>query len=125
MVNGMTGNPSVERHIVSTEHRKLIIAKVNSADLDAVAKIFAESDATELPYKLGVRRRTLFRFHDLYMHLVESSGDIEPKIMKDVANDPLYRDVSDRLKPFVQAYDPAARSPKDAFAEEFYVWEAK
>lgn len=109
---------------MSTEHRQLIIARINTEDLDAVAKIFAESDATDLPYRVGVRRRTLFRFHDLYMHLAEAGEDLGPRIAQ-VADDPLFRDVSDKLKPYVQAYDPAARSPKDAFAQPFYVWEAQ
>lgn len=37
---------------------------------------------------------------------------------------PEFRDVSERLAAYVQAYDPQTwREPKDAMAREFYRWE--
>ena len=109
---------------MSEQSRKLIVARMQNDDLDSIAHIFAESDATELPHLVGVKRRTLFRFHDLYMHLVESDADVSPNLEK-AQQHPLYTDISDRLRPFMAPYHPSWRSPKDAFAQEFYVWEAK
>lgn len=103
-------------------HRKLIVARIDPDDIGEIAKIFAESDASGLPEKIGVTRRGLFRFHDLYMHLVESDDDVSGRLAE-AGDDPRYREVSDRLRPFMTPYDPSWRSPKDAFAEEFYVWE--
>src|ERR1043166_5420978 len=54
------------------ENRILIVARMAEADRDAVAQVFAESDATALPMMMGARRRTLFSYHGLYLHLVEA-----------------------------------------------------
>ena len=102
--------------------RKLIVARFDPGDADAVARIFAESDASGLPEKIGVTRRGLFRYHDLYLHLVESDGAIDEPLA-DAGEDPRFQEVSARLRPYMTPYDPSWRSPKDAFAEEFYVWE--
>ena len=59
-------------------------------ETEAVARIFADSDASELPRMIGVSRRMLFRFHDLYFHLVEADKDISPNLDK-ARSDPLYR----------------------------------
>lgn len=56
--------------------RTLIVARMHSGDAPAVAQIFGESDAGELPHMLGVRRRDLFHFHGLYVHLVEARDDL-------------------------------------------------
>jgi cyclase len=109
---------------VAEEHRKLIVARIETEDLDAVARLWAESDASELPHLVGVRRRSLFRLRDLYLHLIESDHDITPDLGK-VKDNPLYQDISERMKPFVRAYHPSFRTPKDTFAEEFYRWESQ
>ncbi|MFD9908750.1 TcmI family type II polyketide cyclase [Streptomyces sp. NPDC059063] len=101
--------------------RTLIVARMDPADASAVAQIFAESDASELPHLIGARRRTLFRFHDLYFHLVESDADIKPDLYKARAH-PLYQDIHDKLAQYMRPYDPAWAEPKDAMAEPFYVW---
>lgn len=103
-------------------HRTLIVARMEPDQAPAIAKIFAESDATELPHMIGVSRRTLFRFHDLYFHLVEADEDITPNLYK-ARSHPLYDDINRRLANHVRPYDPNWREPKDAMAEPFYVWE--
>ncbi|TYB60586.1 TcmI family type II polyketide cyclase [Nonomuraea sp. PA05] len=102
--------------------RTLIVARMDPGHIDKVASIFAESDATELPDLVGVTRRTLFRFHDLYFHLAEAETDV-PSRVDDVRQHPLFRDVSDRLAPYVLPYDPSWRGPRDAMATPFYEWE--
>jgi len=88
-----------------------------------IAEVFAESDRGELPHLVGVARRSLFQFDDVYMHLVEAERDPGPAIAK-VAGHPAFRDISQRLSAYVSAYDPATwRSPKDAMAHCFYRWE--
>ena len=62
-------------------HRTLIVARMNLADAEGVAKVFADSDSTDLPHMVGVSRRTLFAFHDLYFHLVEADHDIGEAIV--------------------------------------------
>jgi putative monooxygenase len=105
-------------------HRTLIVARMAPAEADEVARIFADSDATELPYLIGISRRTLFRFHDLYLHLVEADQDITPSLYQ-ARSHSLYADISQQLSRHVRPYNPNWREPKDAMAIPFYVWEAE
>lgn len=104
-------------------HRTLIVARMEPGEAGEVAKIFADSDATDLPKLVGVSRRTLFRFHDLYFHLVEADDDISPNLYK-ARSHPLYGEINERLSHHIRPYDPNWQEPKDAMASPFYVWEA-
>jgi cyclase len=104
-------------------HRTLIVARMAPAHAGAVAGIFAESDASALPGLVGVTRRTLFRFHDLYFHLAEADDDIRPNLDRARAH-PLFADVNTKLAEHIRPYDPAWREPADAMAETFYSWQA-
>ncbi|WP_066941468.1 TcmI family type II polyketide cyclase [Microtetraspora fusca] len=104
-------------------HRTLIVARMRPSDADAVAEIFAESDATELPRMVGVSRRTLYRFHNLYFHLVEADDDIRDRLYR-ARDTELYRDINTKLARHISPYDPAWQEPKDAMATPFYQWQA-
>lgn len=102
-------------------HRTLIVAKLRTGEPGEIAEAFGESDSTDLPRMIGVSRRTLFTFHDLYFHLVEADEDISPSLYQ-ARNHPLYRNLSSRLAELVAPYDPQWKEPKDAMAQPFYVW---
>jgi cyclase len=104
-------------------HRTLIVARMDPAEADGVARIFADSDATDLPQLIGVTRRTLFRFHDLYFHLVEAGDDITGNLYR-ARGHALYQEINERLSRHIRPYDPNWREPTDAMATPFYVWEA-
>ncbi|MCM2577387.1 TcmI family type II polyketide cyclase [Streptomyces meridianus] len=105
-------------------HRALIVARMKPGSARDIARIFAESDRGELPRMVGVTGRSLFQFGDVYLHLIEADRAPGPAVAK-VADHPEFRDVSDRLSSFVEAYDPDTwAGPKDAMAHEFYRWEA-
>jgi len=105
-------------------HRTLIVARIKPNCEEQVAAIFAESDATELPGLVGARHRSLFVLDDIYVHLVETDHSFDGAV-ENVREHPLFRDISKRLEPFIQPYNPATwRSPKDATAREFYSWDA-
>jgi cyclase len=104
-------------------HRTLIVARMQPDNAPAVAEAFAESDGTELPHMIGVARRTLFRFHELYFHLVEADEDIAPALYRSRAH-PLYQTLNQTLARLVSPYDPNWKEPKDAMAEPFYTWRA-
>jgi cyclase len=104
-------------------HRTLIVARMNPDDAGAIADIFTESDATELPKMIGVSRRTLFQFHDLYFHLAEAESDISADLYQ-ARSHPLYQDINTKLGKYVSPYDPGWREPKDAMATPFYSWNA-
>jgi cyclase len=94
---------------------------MNPADKDAVAEVWAESDATDLPYQIGVSRRTLFRFHGLYFQLVEAEQDISENLYR-ARSTPLYQDIHNKLAKYMTPYDPNWQEPKDAMAVPFYTW---
>src|ERR1700722_10462625 len=105
--------------------RTLIVARMRSGSEQDIASVFADSDATELPRRIGVHSRTLFRFHDLYMHLIEAEQPLNSAV-DDTREDPLFREVSKNLSPFVSAYDPDTwRVPSDAMATAFYHWRSQ
>ncbi|MFJ8436188.1 TcmI family type II polyketide cyclase [Kitasatospora sp. NPDC094019] len=102
----------------------LIVARMSPGDAGRVSDIWAESDATELPHLIGVHHRRLFRFHDLYFQLIGAEDGLAERVEAARAH-PLFRDVNERLKPFIGAYDPTTwRGPRDAMAQEFYTWNA-
>ncbi len=104
-------------------HQVLIVARMKPGSGPDIARVFEESDRGELPHLIGVTRRSLFQFNDVYMHLVEADQDPRPTIAK-VAGHPEFRGISERLSPYVSAYDPATwRTPEDAMAKCFYRWE--
>ncbi|MCF3174873.1 TcmI family type II polyketide cyclase [Streptomyces sioyaensis] len=105
-------------------HRTLIVARLKTDDPARIADVFGASDATELPHMVGVSRRTLFTFHDLYFHLVEADEDIGPNLYR-ARSHPLYSDINTRLAALVSPYDPGWKEPKDAMASPFYVWTAE
>ena len=102
-------------------HQTMIIARMKPADADDVAAVFGRYDATSMPHEIGVRNRSLYTFHDIYVHLIDF--DRPPaEAMRIAQSLPAFRAVSEDLKPYIEAYDPNWRSPQDAMARRFYHW---
>ncbi|WP_277681077.1 TcmI family type II polyketide cyclase [Saccharomonospora azurea] len=102
--------------------RTLIVARMAESDKDAVAALFAASDAGPLPHRVGVCARTLFHYHGLYFHLIESDEQVDDRIDA-VRDDRDFRELSAALDEYISAYDPDTwRSPTDAMATAFYHW---
>ena len=105
-------------------HNTLIVARIDDASRAAVAHLFTEFDATDMPHIMGTRSRQLFTYRGLYFHLQSFDADDGAERIEKARTDPRFVRISDDLKPFVQAYDPATwRSPADAMATPFYRWE--
>jgi cyclase len=90
---------------------------------DAVAELFARSDAGELPMLAGVRRRTLLTFHDLYFHLIEADAPVRDRVAR-LRDHPEFRDIDRRLAEYISPYHHSWREPADAMAVPFYSWSA-
>ncbi|WP_026361230.1 TcmI family type II polyketide cyclase [Amycolatopsis nigrescens] len=104
-------------------HSTLIVARMNPASSNAVARIFQEFDNTEMPDRMGTRRRQLFTYRGLYFHLQDFETTDGGAAIEKAKDHPLFRQVSAELKPHVEAYDPQTwRSPADAMAGRFYHW---
>lgn len=101
----------------------VIIARMAPADEHEVAAIFGSYDQTSMPHEIGVRSRSLFRFHELYVHLIEFDRP-GPEAMKIAQSLPDFRRISEELRPYITAYDPNWQSPRDAMAQRFYHWTA-
>jgi len=104
--------------------RGLIVARIKPGSEEEVARIFAESDESELPELAGVKHRSLFVLDDIYVHYVETAEDFEAAV-DEIREHPLFKDISKRLDDHITPYDPETwRSPKDATAREFYSWDS-
>jgi cyclase len=104
--------------------RGLIVARIKPGSEEEVARIFAESDESDLPRLAGVKHRSLFVLDDIYVHYVETAEDFEAAV-DEVRDHPLFRDISRRLDDHITPYNPETwRSPKDATAREFYSWDS-
>lgn len=104
-------------------HSSLIVARMDTASQQEVARLFGEFDRTGMPQLMGTRRRQLFTYRGLYFHLQDFDTDNGGQLIEEAKNDPRFVQISDDLKPFIEAYDPATwRSPADALAQRFYSW---
>ena len=100
------------------------MARIKPGAEQEVARIFAESDETELPALGGVVHRSLFVLDDVYVHYVETDAEFEAAVDQ-IRDHPLFREVSAKLDAYISPYNPETwRSPKDATAREFYSWDA-
>ncbi|MFG3323443.1 TcmI family type II polyketide cyclase [Streptomyces sp. NPDC048171] len=106
-------------------HSTLIVARMAPGSSADVADLFAAFDATDMPHRMGTRRRQLFAFNGLYFHLQDFDEDNGGELIQGAKDDPRFVRISDDLTPFIDPYDPATwRSPADAMARRFYRWEA-
>ncbi|MFJ4717485.1 TcmI family type II polyketide cyclase [Streptomyces sp. NPDC088785] len=106
-------------------HSTLIVARMAAASGTDVAQLFTDFDATDMPHRMGTRRRQLFAYRGLYFHLQDFDEDNGGDLIEAAKSDERFVRISDDLKPFIEAYDPATwRSPADAMAKRFYHWEA-
>ena len=106
-------------------HSTLIVARMEPGSSTDVAELFGAFDGTDMPHLMGTRRRQLFAYRGLYFHLQDFDSDNGGELIESAKTDPRFVGISEDLKPFITAYDPATwRSPKDAMAARFYNWEA-
>ncbi|QQQ79277.1 TcmI family type II polyketide cyclase [Saccharothrix sp. 6-C] len=104
-------------------HSTLIVARMDPGSAGDVASLFREFDRSDMPGRMGTRRRQLFHYRGLYFHLQDFDDDNGGGRIEDAKDDPRFVRISEDLKPFIEAYDPKTwRSPADAMASRFYHW---
>src|SRR2546430_16705706 len=102
-----------------------IVARMDDGCRCLIARLFADFDATEMPQIMGSRNRELFSYRGLCFHVQTFDTNDGVEHIERARTDPRFVRISDDLKPFIEAYDPATwRSPADAMASRFYHWEA-
>lgn len=101
-----------------------MVMRMDPADAQDVAGIFAAHDETGLPREIGATGRYLFRFHDLYMHLIEADQDVISKLPQ-YRDHPTFKQTDESLTRFLRPYSTDWRQLKDSQAEIFYAcrWE--
>ena len=107
--------------------RVVFIDRMNPSDAGEVAKIWTAHDATPLPRVIGVHRRSLYRFHGLYIHMVEAADDVPGSLtdrIYDARTAPEFLQARDALEGFLRPYMADSRTLRDTEAEEFYRWQA-
>jgi len=103
--------------------RTLIVARLDPQHTGEVARLFAESDAGELPKLVGVTSRTLFSYHGLYFHHIEAAAPVGPKL-RALRGEPVFSRLNQALAHFVVPYHSDWQEPRDAMATPFYHWGA-
>ncbi|MEV0063720.1 TcmI family type II polyketide cyclase [Nocardia sp. NPDC050718] len=106
----------------------LVVNRLVPARRPRVARLFADFDTTEVPHRMGTRRRQLFACGGVYFHLQDfetpDGGEVIAQAWKQA--DPRFIQICDDLDPLIDKYDPATwRKPADAVAHRFYHWEAR
>lgn len=104
-------------------HSTLIVARMEPGSSDSVANLFTDFDATDMPQRMGTRRRELFHYRGLYFHLQDFDDEHGGEAIEAAKSHPSFVQISNDLKGFIDAYDPKTwRSPADAMATRFYHW---
>jgi cyclase len=104
----------------------LIVARMEPGSAEEVGRLFSDFDSTQMPHRMGTRRRELFSYRGLYFHLQDFTSENGGDRIEEARTDPRFVRISQDLKPFIEAYDPATwRSPADAMAHRFYHWSAE
>ncbi|HUY52397.1 MAG TPA: TcmI family type II polyketide cyclase [Streptosporangiaceae bacterium] len=99
----------------------LIVGRMDPQWSADVAKLFGAFDQTDMPHRMGTRRRELFSYQGLYFHLQDFDGGYGGERILQARTDPRFIKISADLKAYIEAYDPATwRSPADALASRFY-----
>ncbi|MGW4245271.1 TcmI family type II polyketide cyclase [Nocardia sp. NPDC004722] len=104
----------------------LVVNRLTPARRPQVASLFAEFDTTEVPHRMGTRRRQLFAYSGIYFHLQDfdtpDGGAVIARAWQQA--DPRFIQICDDLDPLIEKYDAATwRKPADAVAQRFYHWE--
>jgi hypothetical protein len=99
-------------------YRGVIIGRYQQGSEDAISQAFQHSDETDLPYILGVKSRHVWVLGDIYMHFVEGQSAL-PEILKEHAQDPLFKDVKAELDTYIKPLSPDLYP---GVAREIYRW---
>ncbi|QXJ21839.1 TcmI family type II polyketide cyclase [Actinomadura graeca] len=103
-------------------HTTLIVARFRPGSEAEIARLFAESDSTELPGIIGVQRRKLFTFHDIYIHMVEAEKAVGPAVRREHGTE-LFQRISKALDEHIVPFEGRWGSVDQASARQIYHWE--
>lgn len=88
-----------------------------------VSRLFAESDATDIPQKMGTLRRQIYLWRGIYLHVQDFAVANSMEAISEVwtEGDPRFLQLVDDLTEIIPPYDPQ----DNALATRFYHWAAE
>lgn len=105
-------------------HSTITVGTMDPDSIPDVVAAFTEFDAAVSPGLAGLRRRQLYTYYDVFVHIQDFGGPDAAEAAGKAAADPRAVKLAEDLAPFVKAYDTSvSASLADAFASRFYHWE--
>jgi hypothetical protein len=129
--DGPTDSPTATRfYLWPTEqlanleqtYSAVIVNTQQHRDIPEVARLFAESDATDVPTNMGTLRRQIYLYRGVYLHFQDFADPDFIAVITEAwtAADPRFLQLVDDLTEVIPPYDPAGTS----LGERFYHWAA-
>jgi hypothetical protein len=103
-------------------HTTLIVTHFVPGSQEHIARLFAESDETELPHLIGVRSRRLFTFHDVYIHMVQADRPVAEGLSEH-HDSTRFQQLSKALDAYIIPFENKWGSVQQASAQQFYHWD--
>ena len=130
--DGPMDQPAAERFYVwPAEHLEnleqtysAIIVNTQRQEHNAeVSRLFAESDATDIPRDMGTLRRQIYLWRGIYLHIQDFAEPDAIKVISAVwtEGDPRFLQLVNDLTQLIPPYDPEGNS----LATRFYHWAAE
>lgn len=104
----------------------VIVQRMKPGSEPDIARIFADSDAGQLPIETGVTGRWLYSMEDVFIHLLEQDREKAAAVRADhESHRPAFAKIMEQLSPYLSPYRPDTwQSPKDSVATVFHRWQA-
>ncbi|WP_405771489.1 TcmI family type II polyketide cyclase [Streptomyces sp. NBC_00080] len=101
----------------------VIVNTQRQEHIPETSRLFAESDATDIPQSMGTLRRQIYLWRGIYLHIQDfADADPSKSISKVWADgDPRFLQLVDDLTQIIPPYDPDGHS----LATRFYHWAAE
>ncbi|MGW7294765.1 TcmI family type II polyketide cyclase [Streptomyces xiamenensis] len=110
-------------------HSTVIVTRMDPHARDEVTRRFRQLDATDFPYRMGTRRRRLYVYEGLYLHIQDFAREDDGAQRIDTAwreADHRFVRICSALDPLMTPYAPDTwRSRSDHIATRLYHWESR
>jgi hypothetical protein len=102
-----------------------IVGRMTPGTEQAIAEVFAEHDAGDLPARLGVVGRWLYAIDDVYVHLLQQDTATADALRDRHDETPGFQGIMQDLADLIGPYRSEGwTGPQDSVATVFYRWDA-
>ncbi|MFE5857369.1 TcmI family type II polyketide cyclase [Streptomyces sp. NPDC056500] len=130
--DGPIDQPTAERfyvwpaqHLENLEqtYSAVIVNTQRQEHIPEVSRLFAESDSTDFPHRMGTLRRQIYLWRGIYLHIQDFAEPDATNVISAVwtEGDPRFLQLVDDLTRVIPPYDPQGNS----LATRFYHWAAE